>query len=489
MRAPRLLLAAAVLVWPWLHSAAAIAAPARLCIVPVLLSPASKHYSPYRQPSLEMAHIFPGSRWPLFTAWGAGQLNYVLNENDQLEVPALTPYGYVTEPSGRLVGFSAKKGAAQLYIQNPADGRFAGVDGTDDKAIGFVSSAAWISSRQATLIGTSTGLFLMTDEPTPAIQRLVVTGSAVGRVQWIGDLPLHHAAALGTEGGSAFVLGPDNRALEIPGFQIPRTWGAEFAEIGDPDRLLIQAGKELWTVPLRRDGDATIPGRARQITSYVFEGSVLQYYPAIQRYLVYARTDGWMTSQIALLELRDELTPVAGSTGLDQVFIRNIASRGIVTVETFKRGVFVYDGKSDLKPVPHSTEIEIGSYPKVYDVAGQGKVLVLTSSGLYELNAANRLDRLPLPVELEGAKFDQLAELPASHVAVVFTDRGPFELDPAGTLTRIPGGENPDSVVIGVAFAKRLPVREALFVSTFNHGSFMILDERKAGSGACTATR
>lgn len=487
MRAPRLLVTAVMFVLTWLHGAAAIGASARLCIIPVPPSPASKHYSP--QPILEMARVFPGSRWPIFTAWGAGSLYYVLNENDQLEIPALVPFGYVTEASGRLVAFAGRKDTAQLYIQNPANGRFVGVEGTEGKTIGIVSGAAWISSRNATLIGTSTGLFTLTDDPTPAVHPLTVAGAAVGHMHWIDDLPLHHAAVIGAGGGSAFVLGSDNRAREIPGFQMPPHAGVRFREIADPDRLLIEADTELWTAPLRREGDAAIPGRARQITSYVFEGNTLHYYSAIHRYLVYARTNGWLPQPPALLELRDELAPVAGGTGLDHAYLRNIASRSIVTVETFKSGIFIYDGKGALKPVAHSSEAEIGPYPRVYNVIGQGKVFVLTARGLYELSAANGLDRLPLPTELEGAKFNQLAELPASHVAVVFTDRGPFELDPAGTLTRIVSGERPDSVVTNVTFATHIPVREALFVATSHHGSFMIFDTDKARSGACAATR
>jgi hypothetical protein len=40
------------------------------------------------------------------------------------------------------------------------------------------------------------------------------------------------------------------------------------------------------------------------------------------------------------------------------------------------------------KPVPGSTEAEIGKHPKTYDLAGQNKVIVMTISDLYELIAA-----------------------------------------------------------------------------------------------------
>ncbi len=143
-----------------------------------------------------------------------------------------------------------------------------------------------------------------------------------------------------------------------------------------------------------------------------------------------------------------------------------------------------------MKPVPHSSAAEIGAYPKVYELAGQdNKVVVLTISGLYELTAGGELHRLPLPAELEGAKFDRLAELPASHVAVAFSDRGAFELDPNGGLSRIEGAPGVDFGIAAADAVARIPVREALFASTFHSGSFMILDQDRTGEGACAPAR
>jgi hypothetical protein len=476
-------------------SAVAAADTGRLCIVPVPLRFPYKFYSPGHPPTIMQARTFPGSRWPIFRPWGApGSVILVLNEKDELEVAhEFTDflYDYVTEPSGRVVGLWPVGDRAQLYIQDPSNGGFIGLDGTDQKTIGIVSRAAWISSRRATLIGTSTGLFSLTAEtPIPAVSRLDLTGAAIGKVDWINDLPLHGAAAIGTNGGNAFILESDNRVREVPGFRIPpRNWGTRFSEIVDPDRLLIETNEELWTAPLGGEADATIPDRAHQIASYVFGGNILQYYPATHQYLVYAKLNGWLGGPRALLRLQDKLTPVAGSVGLDHPFIRNLPSRGIVTIETFNNGLYTYDGKTELKPIPDSTKANIGAYPKVYDVPSQDKVIVVTIGGLYELTAEGHLARLPLPPELEGATFNQLAELPESHLAVLFTDRGAFELDLAGRLTRIRGGEGVDFGIRGVDIVTRIPVRETLFVSTYHSGSFMILDQDRAGEAACAASR
>jgi hypothetical protein len=419
---------------------------------------------------------------------------FSLNEEGQLEHFAGFPidlHDVVAEPSGRVVGFWGNADREQIYIQNAANGRFTALQGTDRKTIGVVSTAAWISGRRATLVGTSDGLFsLQGNDPIPTVRLLEVTGRAIRKVGWIGDLPLHQAAAVGTYGGSVFIINSDNSVREVPGFQIPsHNWVIRFSQLDHPDRLLIQANEELWTAPLQREGEITIPGRAHRITGYVFDGNVLQYYPAVQQYLVYGKLNSWTSPRTALLRLQDELTPVEGSVGLpDRPFIRNIPSRGIVAIETFS-GLYTYDGKNAVKPIPGSTEAEIGKYPRIHDLAGQNKIIVMTISGLYELTVEGHLNRMPLPAELGGAKFNELAEMPASHLAVVFTDRGAFELDPAGRLSRIRGEHGIDFGTVGPSLVTRIPVRETLFVSTYQNGQFMILDEDKAGQGACAAAQ
>ena len=467
----------------------AAADTARLCFVPVPLAP-NKIYSPGHVPTIMLTRTFPGSRWPIFQPWGALNRLLVLNEQDQLEISDGFPmdfYDYITEPSGRVIGLWKGAASAQLYIQDPANGRFAGLEGTDKKTIGVVLTAGWISGRRATVIATSIGLFsLAADDPIPKIRRLNLAGVAIGQVRWINDLPSHQAAAIGVEGGRVFILNSDNRVNEVPGFQIPpRNHSTRFSEIGHPDRLLIQTNEELWTALLRRENDATIPDQAHRITSYVFDGNVLQYYPAVHQYLVYAKLNRWFSQTPALLRLQDELTPVQGSAGLDHPFIRNIPSRGIVSIETFGGGIYTYDETSALKPVAGSTKAEIGEYPKVYDLVGQDRVVVVTTRGLYELTAEGHLNRLPLPSELEGAKFDRLAEMPESHLAVIFTDRGAFELDSADRLLRIHGADGVGFGITGVDTVTLIPVRETLFVSTYHSGSFMILDPDRAGKAAC----
>lgn len=493
MRLLRLAIVGSVFLASNVFTAVAVADTARLCVVPVPLGP-NKIYSPGHLPTIMLTRTFPGSRWPIFQPWGALNRLLVLNEQDQLELPDGFPidlYDYITEPSGRVIGLWKGAASAQLYIQDPDNGRFAGLEGTDKKTIGVVLTAGWTSGRRATLIGTSTGLFsLAADDPIPKVSRLDLNGAIIGHVRWINDLPSHQAAAIGTDGGRAFILSADNRVNEVPGFQIPpRNYSTRFSEIDHPDRLLIQTNEELWTAPLRREGDATIPDQAHRITSYVFDGNVLQYYPAVHQYLVYAKLDRWFSQSPAFLRLQDELTPIEGSQGLDYPFVRNIPSRGIVSIETFGSGIYTYDGKSALKPIAGSTKAEIGEYPKVYDLAGQDRVIVVTTRGLYELTADGHLNRLPLPSELEGAKFNRLAEMPESHLAVIFTDRGVFELDPADRLLRIRGADGVGFGISGVDTVTLIPIRETLFVSTYHSGSFMILNSDKAGEAACAIGR
>ena len=152
----------------------------------------------------------------------------------------------------------------------------------------------------------------------------------------------------------------------------------------------------------------------------MFDGSVLQYYSAVHQYLVYAKLNRWFSPGPALLRLQDELTLIEGSVGLDHPFIRNIPTRGIVSIETFSSGIYTCDGTSALKPVAGSTKAAIGEYPKVYDLVGQHRGIVLATRGLYELTAEGHLNRLPLPSELEGAKFNQLLEI-RNRISLLFS--------------------------------------------------------------------
>ena len=147
-----------------------MAEAAQLCTVPVPLHLLNKPFgAPYR-PNFTSARTFPGSRWPFFQTSGApGPLIFVLNEKDQLQLSAELPanlHNFVTEPSGRVVDFRGASNRAQIYIQDPANGIFTGLDGSDGKTIGIVSTVVWISGRGAT-IATSKGLFSLTsDDPT-----------------------------------------------------------------------------------------------------------------------------------------------------------------------------------------------------------------------------------------------------------------------------------------------------------------------------------
>jgi hypothetical protein len=496
MRIPRLAIAGVSILLAFARVEPTTAEAAQLCIVPVPLRYPDDPFARRFLTHYSRARVFPASPWPLFAQAGApGPLTWVLNEQGQLERPAGFPIdldSFVTEPFGRVIGFWGATDRKQVYVQDAASGRFVGLDGTDKKTIGVVSKAAWISSLRATLIGTSDGVFALEGEgPTLLLRPLEFTGAVrLRNVGWIYDLPIHGAAVVGIYDGSVFILNSDNRLREVPGFQIPaHNWGARFGEVEHPSRLLIQVKGQTWTVPLLREGDTTIPGLARRITSPKSGTAGLQYYSAVRQYLVYGTPDRWFSFSPALLRLEDDLVAVEGSRALqDHPFIQDVPSRNFVVVKTFGR-LYAYDGKTALKPIPGSSEAEIGLYPWVHDLASQNKVIVKTISGLYELTLEGRLDRLPLPSELEGAKFHELVEMPASHLAVVFTDRGAFGLDAAGALARVRGEHGIDFGVAGPELIAHIPVRETLFISTFRSGQFMILDEDKAGNEACAGGR
>jgi hypothetical protein len=490
MRFPCGTIAGAGMLLMLVHAGAPAAEAARLCIVPVPFRDPDNPYFPRFATHFLMTRTFPGSPWPVIQQSNApGPASWTLNERGQLQRADDFPHSledFVVEPSGRVIGFWWAR--EQLYIQDAATGRFAGLAEADEKTIGRVATAAWISSRRATLVGTSKGIFTLAgDGPSPTLKPLTLTGaSGIEKIGRIFDLPLSNAAAVATYDGRVFVLASDDRLHEVPGIQVSvNSWLMRINEVGGPNRLLIERSDQTWTAPLRGKDTEAIPGAARKISRVVPDGSSLNYYPAVGQYPVYGTPDRWFSYGPALQRLDDDLTAVKDSSGLyDHPFLRDISSRGIVVVQTFSR-LYTYDGKGRMKPIPGSTEAEIGQYPWVHDLAGQNKVVVVTINGLYELAPEGRLVRLPLPPELAGAKFHELAEMPASHLAVVFTDRGIFGFDAAGTFSRVTGDRGIDFGGIGPELVMHIPVRETLFVSTHHSGQFIILDENKAGPGAC----
>ena len=120
--------------------AVASAMASSLCVVPV----------PLTDPAGPQAHhlisskSFPGSPWPVFYETGAW-LAWMLDEAGRLARPKEFPTtnlagDFVAEPAGRVIG--TKRYGRQVYIQDPANGRFIGLDGTEKEAIGVVSMAS-----------------------------------------------------------------------------------------------------------------------------------------------------------------------------------------------------------------------------------------------------------------------------------------------------------------------------------------------------------
>lgn len=474
-----------------LHIAATSAAAIGLCITPVtLVDPAN----PDTPELISNARSFPGSAWPVFYASGRLEA-WMLDEHGKLRRPTEFPTDlindkFVAEPTGRVVG--TKRYGHQIYVQDPANGRFVSLNGTEKEAIGMVSMASWITNWNATLVATSMGLFALTnDVPIPALKRVEVEPGPVGPLAYIFDLPRNHAAALVTGDGRLLILDAMNRVHDVPGVQIKKgQWLLRVSEIENSNRLLVEGSHQTWTVSMRQQADASLPNQAREITTLKHDGSgILQYYKAVGQYLVYGTPDRWLSlGGPAILRLDDDLVSVEGSRGLsDYPSIHDIPSRGLVVVQTFKR-LYKYDGKGPLEPIAGSLASEIGDFPQVHDITSQHRVLAITSSGLYELTLEGKLVRIPPPPELEGAKFHQLAEMPASQIAVVFTNRGIFAVDQTGTFSHVTGDDHIDLGAVGPSLVTRIPARETLFFSTYgNAGQFMIVDTGKNPQGACAA--
>jgi hypothetical protein len=311
------------------HVAVSPAKAARLCMVPVPLADPGNPRAHRALTHSARTIAFPGSPWPVFEE--AGPVGgWELNQHGQLEISDQFPNNYLSDtfvvtPSNHVIG--AGPYGKQVYIQDPANGRFVGLEGADEQTIGLLRTASWITGRRTTLIATSKGVFtLEIDGSTPTLKPMeLIDTNNVNDVGRIYDLPLHRAAAFGTFGGRVFLLNSsENRLREVPDLQVGgRDWITNIREVEHPDRLLVQGSRQTWIVPLHRKGDATVPDKAREITSLKPDGSGgLQYYSAVQQFLVYGTPDHWFGPGRALLRLDDDLVAIESSRGLPNSLAR-----------------------------------------------------------------------------------------------------------------------------------------------------------------------
>ncbi len=161
-----------------------------------------------------------------------------------------------------------------------------------------------------------------------------------------------------------------------------------------------------------------------------------------------------------------------------------IPSRSLAIIKG-KRQLFTYSLDGVLSPIPDTSFEEIGASVWAHDFTSIGKVVVRTSTKLYELTESNELQVLGGPEQVQGPKFVTLAEMPASNAVVVFADQGLLLLGSDGSLTPLAGSE-----VVDVYQASTLI--NALYLSTRNellfaarNGLFTVVDNRTSGDQVC----
>ena len=104
-------------------------------------------------------------------------------------------------------------------------------------------------------------------------------------------------------------------------------------------------------------------------------------------------------------------------------------------------GLFLYDGEK-ITPVVGAERRIIGKLPWVYDLPSIGHVIVVTTSGMFELTRDVALVPLSMPFPADGLPGPQIADWPESRVALVSTHIGLFTLDADLKATPIFGGDN-----------------------------------------------
>ena len=94
-----------------------------------------------------------------------------------------------------------------------------------------------------------------------------------------------------------------------------------------------------------------------------------------------------------------------------------------------------------MTPIADSGHEEIGDFVRVYDARSLGKVLLLTTKGLYELTTERTIRRIATPPAFSFERHPAIAEMPASRVALLLGDAGVLALDTGGQVHPVKGSE------------------------------------------------
>jgi hypothetical protein len=277
-------------------------------------------------------------------------------------------------------------------------------------------------------------------------------------------------------------------------------------EFPTPDTLLLRSSHETVLIEIERTATTVRPRAAHSLQTFSCargaDGSREVFSTALNTFLIYGRTPDGACPMSAdrrvvrrLERLQDRsFVPVPG--GEVQMAggqpMHDLPTLGIVLLKTVSDadrgfgngGLLAYDGDR-VTPIADSGHEEIGDFVKVYDARSLGKVLLLTTKGLYELTTERTIRRIATPPAFSFEWLPAIAEMPASRVALLLGDAGVLALDTGGQVHPVKGSEryrySPTGPLDPPPF---MPKTDELLLIGRN-GLFLAVDQNLAGDDVC----
>jgi hypothetical protein len=147
-------------------------------------------------------------------------------------------------------------------------------------------------------------------------------------------------------------------------------------------------------------------------------------------------------------------------------------------------GFFLYDGQS-LSPVPHGERTVIGDFPRAYDLASIGHVVVTTTNGMFDLTKDGRLTAMTTPFPAVGLPTPQIADWPDAGVALVATRSGLFTLDSDLVAKPIDGSNAVADAWMSISLFTGVNPGTGEMVLTGTHALFLAVDAERSHDDAC----
>jgi|KBSSwiStaDraftv2_1062776.scaffolds.fasta_scaffold02557_14 hypothetical protein len=348
-----------------------------------------------------------------------------------------------------------------------SDGVFREAGGVDPGEKVAFHSAIHIPRLDRTFLATSHGLRVVEYEavkPVAGAER-----SIVGGVHRIFDLPSSPGMVLDGASHKIFLRGDDGAVAEayVLARARMRSWiftdsVVSVEELPTPDTLLLRSYHETVLIEIDRTATTVRPRAAHSLQTFSCnrgaDGSRELLSTALNTFLVYGRTpDGACSRNGPRPAVRGlerlhgrSFVPVPGGevrmAGGQPM--HDLPTLGIVLLKTVSDvdkgfgngGLLAYDGDR-VTPIPGSGHEEIGDFVRVYDARSLGKVLLLTTKGLYELTTERTIRRIATPPAFSFERHPAIAEMPASRVALLLGDAGVLALDTGGQVHPVKGSE------------------------------------------------